>query len=272
MEYEQALATLIREISETNELLSVALASGDAAEAQRLLSRVSSFERRRNRLVHLQTKGARAVESEYQSSIPFRDQVLRSLQLLRGPATGRLISDVAAARWGDRVDSTMLSSLRRDELRSWRNAQDVNRRTATRDVYVVPALGGDRFFPIRGTLALSSWPLDQRVIAPLSPRVDMLKATVALAEETMKIEGARQEAAMRRLVARLGSTIPGVKPFDTDLNSVVEAAQTELAVLKPSDDAERQEAAARARTLDAESQLFGVPLRVLNSRVADGRQ
>ena len=44
----------------------------------------------------------------------------------------------------------------------------------------------------------------------------MLLSTIALAAETSAVAGTNYQAAMLRLVSRLGATIPGVRPFGAD--------------------------------------------------------
>ena len=51
---------------------------------------------------------------------------------------------------------------------------------------------------------------------------------------------------MMRLVARLGATIPGVKPFDAEPQSVIKAARASWTELEETDELERSEAAERA--------------------------
>lgn len=178
--------------------------------------------------------------------------------------------DVTKSRWAERVDTAKLSYLRRDEARSWRKAQELPGRQM-RDVYVVPALTYDRFTPVRGTVALSTWPTSLRLIAPLSPRVDMLHSTVALAEETLQVAGTNYEAPMMRLVARLGATIPGIKPFGAEPQAVIDAARSELKEIEETDELERSEAAERAHAqLDREEQRFGTQIRTLTSRTGGG--
>ena len=53
----------------------------------------------------------------------------------------------------------------------------------------------------------------------------MLHSTVALADEASTLAGTNYEAPMMRLVARLGATIPGVKPFSAEPQAVIEAAR-----------------------------------------------
>jgi hypothetical protein len=267
MERASELSEVVSALRDVNEALLDATTSGDVAEATRLLQDVTVLERRRNRLVHTSSPEVTPAAS-YESSIPLRDQVIRALQLTARASSARLVADVTKARWAERVDTAKLSSLRRDEARSWRKSQELPGRT-TRDVYVVPALSYDRYTPVRGAVALSTWPISLRLIAPLSPRVDMLHSTIAVAEETVAVDGTNYEAPLRRLMARLGATIPGIKPFGAEPQAVIEAAQAELKEIEETDELERSEAARRADAqLDPESLLFGTQIRSVTSRAS----
>src|ERR1700741_3432776 len=136
MERAQELIDVVTALRSANEALLDATTSGDIAETTRLLKDVAVLERRRNRLVHKSNPDVARPASSYESSIPLRDQVVRALRLAGRPSSTRLVSDVTKSRWAERVDTTKLSSLRRDEARSWRKSQDLPGRQA-RDVYVV---------------------------------------------------------------------------------------------------------------------------------------
>lgn len=270
MEHARELIEVIAALGEANEALVGATTSGDAAEAARVMRTIATLERRRNRLVHTADPAIAPRTTSYESSIPLRDQVIRALQLTGRPSSSRLLADVTKARWAERVDTAKLSSMRRDEARSWRNSQQTSHR-AGRDVYVVPALSYDRYTPVRGTVALSTWSTSLRLLAPLSPRVDMLNSTIAIAREVSGLGGTNYEAPMARLMSRLASTIPGVKPFDADPADVIEAAQVELKEIEETDELERTEAAERAREqLDPEALMFGTQVRAVVSRASGG--
>lgn len=268
METYDDLKTIVTALAEANAELIRAASAGDTALIADLLSQVSSLERRRNRLVHKSTtskRGHRPI-SGYESAVPLRDQVIRALHLVGRPATGRLLADVTKARWNESFEVNKLSSLRRDEARSWSAGQDANRRTAIRDVYVVPALSYDRFAPIRGSLALSTWETSLRLVAPLSPRVDMLRSAIALAEEAIRLGESSQAVAITRLVSRLGASIPGVNPFKSTMQEVISCAVAELSEIEEIDARERTFAAARAeKQLAADALLFGAPLQSIKA-------
>jgi len=194
--------------------------------------------------------------------VPVREQVHQTLVLLSVPAAPRLIVAVHEALFGGGLASARLTSLRRDEERSFRSAP------YSRPYYLCAALTADLLAPARGLLAVSTWPMDRRVIGPLTPRVDFLTAAISVAEHLQRGPGPTPVA--RRLLWRFGGNIPGaaaslrrVRP-----ETVASAARAELAVHQDDDLAYRAAAARRARAqLSDAEQLFGARLRV--SRRAD---
>jgi hypothetical protein len=87
----------------------------------------------------------------------------------------------------------------------------------------------------------------------------------------MSVAGTNYEAPMMRLVARLGATIPGVRPFGADPAVIVEAARSELKEIETTDELERLGAAERAQAqLGAEALLFGTQIRTVASDAAGG--
>jgi hypothetical protein len=258
----------MREITELQARLRQAYESGDADTADRLMSELSTAERRRNRALQRELTSG----SSYRASLPVREQVTRALGLLARPAPVSLIREVAAARFGDRIPGPRLASLRRDEHRSWRSANEAGQRAASRPVYVVPALTYDRLAPVRGLLALSSWPLEVRLVAPASQRVDVLHMVDRLAAGLAESPGATWAPDVERLLWRIAGTIPGaVDSARMDTATVRSAAAAELAQISDADEAERASAAARARLrLDEEGQLFGSRLTVVAGDRAAG--
>ncbi|MFI2640597.1 hypothetical protein [Streptomyces sp. NPDC018610] len=188
-------------------------------------------------------------------AVPVREQVHQSLTLLGAPAAPKLISSVYEAFFSEPLVATKLASLRRDEERSF-SAQGY-----ARPYYICAALTHDRLTPARGLLAVSVWPLERRVIGPLSPRVDFLTHAIGTAEQIQRLTGAGHPPsdAAWQLLRRFALNIPGAYDNDDlDPARVISAAHTEAAVHQESDDAERGAAADRARTrLSDTQQLFG---------------
>ena len=135
------------------------------------------------------------------SLLPLREQVYEALSLLQVPAAPKLIATVHEAFFGATFPTTRVTSLKRDEERSFRTAP------FARPYYICAALSADYLAPSRGLLAVSTWPLERRVIGSLSPRVDFLTAAIRVAEAIERIP--EPPAAARRLLQRFAASIPG---------------------------------------------------------------
>ncbi|GAA2371360.1 hypothetical protein GCM10010404_28240 [Nonomuraea africana] len=188
---------------------------------------------------------------EGRPAVPVRERVHRALTLLGVPAAGRLVVSVYEAFFAEPLRSSQLTTLRRDEERTFRRSPHA------RPHYVCAALT-DRLTPARGLLAVSTWPQERRVVGPLSPRVDFLEATVQVATCAGRLDD--PSAAARRLLARMARNVPGaVDGFgEPDPERVVGAARAELAVHLDADTRQRAELAQRAAAqLDEAAWLFG---------------
>ncbi|MDX3453594.1 hypothetical protein PV396_16820 [Streptomyces sp. ME02-8801-2C] len=204
----------------------------------------------------------RRQERPAHGSIPVREQVHQTLTLLGAPASPKLISSAYEAFFTEPLVAAKLASLRRDEERSF-TAQG-----HARPYYICAALTHDRLVPARGLLALSTWPVERRIITPLSPRTDFLTHAVGTAEQIQRLANAGHPAqdAAWRLLRRFALTIPGACDSaapEPDPARVIAAAQAEATVHQQEDDQRRQAAARRARTQLTDAQeLFGAaPLR-----------
>ncbi|MBV6701923.1 hypothetical protein KV557_33285 [Kitasatospora aureofaciens] len=195
------------------------------------------------------------------SRLPAREHVHRALMLLGTPAAPKLIVSVHEAFFSGELSASKLSSLRRDEERSYRSSP------GARPYYLCPALAHDLLSPVRALVTISTWPLEQRIIGPLSQRTDFLTGTVGVAQAVGSSGEAATPAAVR-LLWRLAATIPdaivrsasGLESAP-DPQRVIEAAQAELDVHTDADRATRAEAARRARkSLSDDQQLFGSQL------------
>lgn len=196
--------------------------------------------------------------------LPVREQVHQALTLLGVPAAAKMIVAVHEAFFAGRMTSAQLTSIRRDEERSFRSAP------GARPYYLCAALTAELLSPARGLLAVSTWPLPARMIGPLSSRTDFLVAAVRIAEHLTRLTDAGETAstAARRLLTRLAQNIPGaVDGFGpAEPAKVIAAARAELVVHQEKDRLDREAAAARAaRRLDPAAQLFGARLKTVRS-------
>jgi hypothetical protein len=195
------------------------------------------------------------------SLLPLREQVYEALSLLQVPAAPKLIATVHEAFFGSTFPTTRVTSLKRDEERSFRTAP------FARPYYICAALSADYLSQSRGLLAVSTWPLEVRMIGSLSPRVDFLTEAIRVAEAIERIP--EPPMAARRLLERFAASIPGASGSGgagagagaggrgARPAAVREAAAAELAVHADGDAKTRRAAAERARRLDGAEQLFG---------------
>lgn len=189
---------------------------------------------------------------------PAREQVHQALALLTVPAAPQLLSQVHEAFFSRPLNTARLTTLRRDEERSFRATP------FARPYYVCSALTFDLLSPARALLALSTWPLEQRLVGPLTHRVNFLTSAMRLADATERLPGdGTPPEPVQRLLLRCARNIPGYPargPLDLDRLRRAAAAEREI---HASDDADtRAEAARRARQrLSDADQIFGSPLR-----------
>lgn len=202
-------------------------------------------------------------QQQPQSLLPLREQVYEALSLLTVPAAPRLIATVHEAFFANTFATSRLTSLKRDEERSFRAAP------FARPYYICAALTADLLAPARGLLAISNWPMERRVIGSLSPRVDFLTAAIRVAEAVERLTA--PVPAAQRLLWRFAASIPAATA--TEATAAAQAATTrkaaiaELEVHEQADRETRHAAAQRARTqLDDVQQLFGTRLQPLSSQ------
>jgi hypothetical protein len=163
---------------------------------------------------------------------------------------------VHEALFGPAFSSSRVTSLKRDEERSFRSAP------FARPYYVCAALSAASLAPSRGLLAVSTWPLARRTVGPLSPRVDFLTAALRVAEAVERMPGPAPAAS--RLLLRFAAGIPGAAPppggaAAVEPSAVRQAAGAELSVHADADARVREAAAGRAaQRLSTAEQLFGL--------------
>lgn len=183
--------------------------------------------------------------------LPLREQVHHVLTLLTVPTAARMIVAVHKAFFAGEILPQRLTSLRRDEERSFRTAPHA------RPYYLCPALSAELLSPARGLLTVSTWTLPERIVGPLSPRVNYLISARKVAEYIQRLEKPSAEAI--RLLGEFAANIPGaggdgraVRP-----EAVIKAAREELKIHELADQEDRDAAAERAQRLDVVDQLFG---------------
>lgn len=238
-----------------------ALHAGERDRANELRAELRKTQRAWDEAVDdLADQPVQSVPRESGPLLPLREQVHQALTLLAAPAAPRLVIAVHEAFQVGEMVPVRLTSLRRDEERSFRSAP------YARPYYLCSALTADLLAPARGLLAVSTWSMATRVIGPLSQRVDFLASAIRLAEHLDRIPEPGPSA--RRLLWRFAANIPGAATgADAMAPSVVaEAAEAELEIHRDADRSHREAAAKRAREqLDDVEQLFGNRLRSISA-------
>lgn len=261
---EKSISTLRRAIRDAS-------AAGDTERAGELRMQLRRAERAWDTLVDADEPATTpphpvpaAAPAARGSQLPAREHVHRALMLLGTPAAPKLIVGVHEAFFPGELSASKLSSLRRDEERSYRSSP------GARPYYLCPALAHDLLTPVRALITISTWTLDQRMIGPLSPRVDFLTGAIRIAEAVRtsaeSTAGGPGPEALR-LLWRFAVNIPDALPRSVaghegamDPQQVIDAAGAELDVHADADRAARAEAARRARkSLKDDQQLFGAP-------------
>lgn len=233
-----------------------AMAAGERARVRGLRAELRAAERAWEEALEPRFE----FEFEASGPPPVRESVHRALSLLGVPAAARLIVAVDEAFHGGGLLGERLTGLLRDEERAFRAAPHA------RPYRLCAALTADLLSPARGLIAVSTWPLEVRVVGPLSARTGFLTSAVRIAEEIIRLRESGTDAAPAayRLLTRMARNIPGaVEGYGpADPATVIAAARAELAVHEPADRARRSAAAARAaHRLDPAEQLFGARLR-----------
>jgi hypothetical protein len=193
--------------------------------------------------------------------LPLRDQVYQALTLLTVPTTPKVLSQVHEAFFSEPINTPRLTSLRRDEERSYRTS------STNRAYYICPALTWDLLAPARALIALSNWPLEQRLVGPLTHRVHFLTAAVRIADAAQRRADDVPPQPVEQLLRHYSRNVPSYPntPGPVDLDALRTAAQDELAVHAREDANARAEAAERARKqLSEADQIFGSTLHDAN--------
>lgn len=271
------METVLAELNATNAKLGQAVRQGDLPAVDVLIRSLAMLEAERDRLLALIRESRRDVEPRqdgmaYASALSSRDRVVQLLRMTGAVSSNRLLADLSRAVFRSTLDTTGFSTLRRDALRTWavaaaESSNSSASATAPARVYVVPALSHDRFVPVRGVLALSEWPVERRIVAPSSLRVDLLRAVIAVTGRAVE-DG--EASPLARVVAKFAHSL-GVPTFQLGTTAlyqaVLNACRDELPVIESADDRERSRAAQRALAqLDERALLFGAQLAPLTDR------
>jgi hypothetical protein len=262
----ESIEDLERRINELRTAVRRSLMSGDRVQTRALRADLRQAESAwESALADLEDQGhgvrpvERAVTAQAGSLLPLREQVHQALTLLTVPAAPKLIIAVHEAFFSGEMISARLTSLRRDEQRSYESAPNA------RPYYLCAALTHDLLTPARGLLAVSTWSMADRIVGPLSPRVHYLKSAIRVAEYIARLD---DPGPATRLLWRFSANIPGASEGAMSPDTVARTARAELVIHDEADQYEREESGRRAVTqLPAVQQLFGSRLGVVEEDV-----
>ncbi len=270
---EDALDALENQIARLRQEVREAAARRDSARVRELRAELRRAERAWDMLIspsepdEAEPGAAERDPPVMASVLPVREQVHRALTLLGVPAAPKLIGAVHEAFFGGALPTSRLTSLRRDEERSYRSSP------GARPYYLCPALTHDHLAPARALVTVSTWPLEDRIVGPISLRVHFLTAAINIAEAVgagTSGPGTQGERLLRQFAVNIpGAIVTGSGTRDLggqtlDPQLVRGAAQTELDVHQDADRDTRTATAGRARRqLDNAEQLFGTRLKAI---------
>ncbi len=256
----ETLEALERKIDELRSEVRRAAMSGDRMRARQLRAGLRRAEDAwEDALANLEADAERPTAAlappQRVPLLPLREQVHHVLTLLTVPAAPRLIISVHEAFFSGEMIGARLTSLRRDEQRSYESAPNA------RPYYLCAALTAAHLAPARGLLAVSTWTMADRIVGPLSPRVHYLTAAIHVAERVGRLDETVPTA--RRLLWRFAGNIPGAADGGVTPEGVARSARAELVIHEEDDRADREAAAERAARLRPVDQLFGVKFGVV---------
>lgn len=199
-----------------------------------------------------------AEEASPSAGRPLRAVILDALDDIGWVTYSRELSQFCAAWSGRSIPPERFGSLANDEVKSFQRALAGSR---VRPVWLCFALTHDRHQPIKRLWGRSDWPLEMRIIAPTSGRIQHLRLTARLCELAERDEAAINRDMMCIIAADHARDLPGVRvqrgSFELDVWRRI--ALELVGELEPKDAEARAESAARLRERGPFMQLFGVP-------------
>src|SRR4029077_20543802 len=171
------------------------------------------------------------------------------------PTYTRQLGPYIEARTGDKIVPTRFGVLARDEQNSFNSSR-------ARPVYLGFALTSVRGEAIKRLLVRSDWELERRIVAPTTGRVQHLIMTIRFCELARDLEGmAAYPERLKFLAADHARDLPGVsvRHGKFELEEWGDIARAELERVRPRDEQQRAEAAARLCHRPERALLFGLP-------------
>jgi len=189
----------------------------------------------------------RAIESGGQAPRTVREKVYAALLILGTPASSTLLSQAYGAFHDDDLAVGSMRSLREGE----RNSHQVSQRP----YFVCPVLTSD-LQAAKGYYALSTWPLEQRIMTPHSAQLWQLQAVANVAATVQSDLDSGQGVSQPAL--QFLHTMAAAAGLYSGRPETLEAqAHRRMAPLRADHRAYSTEVAGRAQALPEAGQLFG---------------
>jgi hypothetical protein len=184
---------------------------------------------------------------------PMREQILDLVDELGVPVFPRTVSEYALAVHQISLPPARFASVRRDEARAY------ERDPQSRPAWVVPAINIVGLTAIPRLVTSSAWPLERRLIASRTLRVNHLKLLLVFIRRLSTIE--TNESDMRKMLSALiyRSAAGIASPNGPGFEAMEARVKTELVVIEPDDESDRKKAADALGRLPARFQMWGQP-------------
>jgi hypothetical protein len=191
--------------------------------------------------------------------------MLDALADLGTPAPSRTLRAFVTACYGREVSSNQFGTLAVQERRAFARGG-----SAARPVWLSSGVTTPDFRPVKRIWTRSDWPLERRIMAPTTSRVQHLHLTEVLCALAMRADDVAQgPEALRALALAHARDLPGtvIHEDHPSFSQYAETARALLEQYEPEDRSLREQAAAVLATLPIEVQLFGAESRDGESRL-----
>ncbi|MGW2657192.1 hypothetical protein ACWC1D_26485 [Streptomyces sp. NPDC001478] len=189
----------------------------------------------------------RTIESGSQAPRTVREKVHAALLVLGAPASPTLLSKAYKAFHGDDLDVRRIRSLRGNERSSHQASQ--------RAYFVCPVLTND-LQAATGYYALSTWPLEQRIVTPHSAQLWQLQALANVAA-TVQSDLDSGQIVLQPALQFLHAMTAEAGLYSGRPVTIEAQAHRRMAPLRAEHQAYSNEVAQRAQALPEAGQLFG---------------
>ncbi len=222
-------------------------------EEEALARKLSEVRERRVRLEQPVTKPS-GDKSRGENSRPLRDIVLDLLADAKTPLNSLLIASVLGPLIGRTVPSTRFGTLSMDEQASFDSKRQ-------RPVYLCHCLTHDQGQAMKRFWGRSDWPLQERIIGPMSGRVLFLRGAIWTIELARKAHQGSADTARLNYIAADQARDAGqpVRHGEFHFDAWIAGIEQLLGKILPEDEALRHDAAVMLDAhLNERELLFGV--------------